>query len=57
MPFPFSNLPLSVSPYYSRVSDLTANTATPYNYPLIAFTPGYALRNEGGNKWKRWSNL
>ena len=44
MPFPFSNLPLSVSPYYSRVSDLTANTATPYNYPLIAFTPGYALQ-------------
>lgn len=44
MPFPFSNLPLQVSPYYSRVSDLTANSATPYNYPLIAFTPGYALQ-------------
>ena len=44
MPFPFSNLPLKVSPYYSRVSDLTANSATPYNYPLIAFTPGYALQ-------------
>jgi len=44
MPFPFSNLPLKVSPYYSRVSDLTANSTTPYNYPLIAFTPGYALQ-------------
>jgi hypothetical protein len=44
MPFPFSNLPLSVSPYYSRVTNLTANSATPYNYPLIAFTPGYALQ-------------
>ncbi len=44
MPFPFSNLPLSVSPYYSRVTNLTANSTTPYNYPLIAFTPGYALQ-------------
>jgi hypothetical protein len=44
MPFPFSILPLSVSPYYSRVTNLTANSATPYNYPLIAFTPGYALQ-------------
>ena len=45
MPFPFnSNLPLTVSPYYSRVTNLTANSATPYNYPLIAFTPGYALQ-------------
>lgn len=45
MPLPISsNLPLKVSPYYSRVSDLTANSATPYNYPLIAFTPGYALQ-------------
>ena len=44
MPFPFSNLPLKVSPYYSRVSDLTATSTTPYNYPLIAFTPGYALQ-------------
>jgi len=44
MPFPFSNLPLTVSPYYSRVTNLTANSATPYNYTLIAFTPGYALQ-------------
>jgi hypothetical protein len=44
MPSPFSNLPLSVSPYYSRVTNLTANSGTPYNYPLIAFTPGYALQ-------------
>jgi hypothetical protein len=45
MPFPFSsNLPLTVSPYYSRVTNLTANSETPYNYPLIAFTPGYALQ-------------
>jgi len=44
MPFPFSNLPLTVSPYYSRVTNLTANSGTPYNYPLIAFTPGYALQ-------------
>jgi hypothetical protein len=45
MPSPFSsNLPLKTSPYYSRVSDLTANSETPYNYPLIAFTPGYALQ-------------
>jgi hypothetical protein len=44
MPFPFSDLPLKTSPYYSRVTNLTANSATPYNYPLIAFTPGYALQ-------------
>lgn len=38
MPSPFTSLPLKVKPYYSRVSSQTAN------YPLIAFTPGYALQ-------------
>lgn len=38
MPAPFDSLPLKVKPYYSRVSDQTEN------YPLVAFTPGYALQ-------------
>jgi len=38
MPTPFTNLPLKTKPYYSRVSTTT------FNYPLIAYTPGYALQ-------------
>jgi hypothetical protein len=38
MPAPFTNLPLKVKPYYSRISNQTTN------YPMLAFTPGYALQ-------------
>lgn len=42
---PFSTLPLHVRPYYSRLTTFTTNTASLVkNYPLIAFTPGYALQ-------------
>lgn len=38
MPTPFTSLPLKVSPYFSRISGQTVN------YPMLAFTPGYALQ-------------
>lgn len=41
---PFSTLPLHVRPYYSRVTSFTTNTNIIQNYPLLAFTPGYALQ-------------
>lgn len=44
MPAPFSVLPLSERPYFSRVSNFTTNAQNVLNYPLIAFTPGYALQ-------------
>jgi hypothetical protein len=44
---PFTILPLSGRPYFSRLTSFTTNTGLndiPKNYPLIAFTPGYALQ-------------
>lgn len=44
LPSPFSNnSPLASAPYYSRISS-NLGSATPVNYFMVAFNPGYALQ-------------